>query len=421
VLPAAAAVGMPILVLAASPAATSSYVYSANADAAAVEVVFSEPGVSTVPLVDARYPHAQADLGSPALSRARASVLDPGALVETIPSQVRNPPCSNGQCPPGFSGFPDYPFIATAAYPSQPNHDGSVAAQTLGPLAVGAGTFSAAAQAAASSAESHGDSLRINADAVVVGHGGALASTVGDALQTAGRAESRLSGIELFGVVRIESLVATAQSLAPSGGAARSSGTLSLSGVTVLGRAAAIDQAGVHLVGQGTSLSPIVSPAQQALDNLQQAGVVIRLLPVSRVDDATRSTYEGQALLVQATTPGGPGFAAQLGHLDLATFRVAEQVVPSGPPPAAGTVDAVQVIPGSATTSGTPGTPPVAGRRHPARQPSALDTALSALSLAPPALLFGLFAAFEAAMLTAVAALLWTRPSPPPHETLAPL
>jgi hypothetical protein len=407
---------------AASPA--RSFTYSAHADGSTVEITFMVPGVSGNNLIDARYPHAQADLGSPTQSHSRASVMDPGDLVQTIPGQADSK-CRQYQqkygFPPSCPPFPAYPYFAQADYPSKPSDSGAVKMQTIGPLTLGAGTYSARALAASAIADGAGHSLDL-AGAIGVGDGTTHSITTVDDSGAAGTVTSTLSGIGLFSVVDIAGLASTARASAPAAGNGHANGALKLTGVTVLGTPATINADGVHLLGQSAAIGGATSPAQQALDQLRGAGVTIKLLPASSSVEAGLVSYEGQALQVSGVIPGGgPSFAVKIGHVAAAAFLLPEQhLTGSGGSFRSGPATTTVTIPG---TSGQPAVPGTAGSPRPIQGTvrHVPDSPLAALGLAPPALLISLFGVFEAAMITAVAALLWPSRQPLPVETLRPL
>jgi len=417
--PAIFAVGLPAAALAASP--SPSYAYGADADAAALEQTVTIVQLAGGPAVDARYPHARAVLGSPSQARARASALDPGALVESIPPQVRNCATAIPGCHGGIPNFPDYPFIAESSWPSQKSAGGSVAEQDAGSATIGAGTYATSVTATGAHADAHGTGVAVGTPALSVGQADATAMATWDptARATTTTARTDISSVSIAGVVDIASVTAGATARAAAGRPGDATGSLTLGAVTVAGVPASIDAAGVHLAGQAVPLGPATSAAQAALDNLRQAGITIRLLPPATVARQGQVTYTGSALEVAMPLPqGAPQFTFDLGRLSLSALAIHEAQLPAVPVLPASEV--VTTIPGTAGVPGTSGPMPAGQPSGPAAS-GLRGPALARLALVPRPVLFALFAIFEAAMLGSVAALVWPRQSVAPTPTLTSL
>ena len=163
-----AALAVPaVTALAAAPPAVSGVSLSGDANSSPLEATFLATTVSTTPLVDGQYPHAQADVASSTQATAHGTVFDPGALVQTLPYEINSncpPPSPFPSTPPPVIGcrqFPNYPFEYDADS-GRPHNAGSVAGGTVGPATFAAGEYDLNVGDGTADAAASGGRLRID-------------------------------------------------------------------------------------------------------------------------------------------------------------------------------------------------------------------------------------------------------------------
>lgn len=404
--------------VAASPAAAG-YALSGDANAAAVEITMLAATFSTTPLVDGQFPHAQADVASSDQSTAHGSVLDPGALVQTLPYEVSSncPPPSPfpSVAPPGgCPQFPAWPFGADADS-AHPHVTGNVAGQSVGPFSFGAGDYDLVAGAGSASATATGGRASLTAaQPLTVASGSAQASVRLEGATVVSQVTDRLQGVTIAGVVDIGSIDSTATTRAVPGSPGSATGSLAVGDVTVAGQPAAIDQNGIHLLGQDVPLP--LDPAEQALQQLQQAGLSIRLLKPEQVAAVGHAAYTGSAIQVTETSPqDGSGFSILLGPARASAVAVPFQAfVPASFPLGAVGGGGTPVLASLPASTGQPPAPPAA-------HPGGSMFRVAGLALTPKALLLALLGLLELCLLAAGAVVLWPRTQAPPTATLRPL
>lgn len=392
---------------------------SGDANASPLEVEMVAGSFAKGPLIDARYPHAQADVASGDQATAHGSLLDPGNLVQTLPYEVAAncpPPSPFPQQPPpgGCPQFPAWPFGADADL-AHPNASGNVAGSAVGPLAFGAGAYELTVAAGSAAATATGGDATLSAPAALsVTSGSAQATVTALGAEAVSQVTERLQGIKIAGLVDIAAIESTAQVRTAAGAAGQASGRLTVTGVTVAGQAASLDESGLHLLGQSAALP--LDPARQALEQLRQAGITVTLLQPQRVANTGYGSYTGAAVAVTLASPqDGSGFTALLGPAGASAVAVPFQGVALGGLPAAGQAPALPL--GAAT--GLPGS----GALPPGGPAGGGGTVihLLGLTLAPRALIIALLALAELALLGAGAAVFWPARVPPPAATLRPL
>jgi hypothetical protein len=124
---------------------------------------------------------------------------------------------------------------------------------------------------------------------------------------------STLDGIELGGVVKIDSIVSTA-SVTTDAVTSTCGGDVVVSGVSVNGQAATIDAEGLHL--QGQSVLPAGPLADATQPDLSATGIVVRLLGGVDSCGGPSGSRSTSGLLVSIPLPSA-GSIPPGGHLDL--------------------------------------------------------------------------------------------------------
>lgn len=191
------------------------------------------------------------------------------------------------------------------------------------------------------------------------------------------------------GLIAIKSVISDATATT-DGVTAKASGDTVLSGVTVDGAPASIDQSGLHLQSTGASPSPLVKAANQAL-----AAADVEVLPVLPAESTSggQVSYTAAGVLI-TWSPGGSGlFTVDLGGVSVSAsatpgYGRSTEVSALGPS-AGGTSPAVTLLPGA--TAGSIGTAqgagaseaPSSGELSADRSPSGSGTS-AALPSGPP-------------------------------------
>ena len=404
-------------VVAAAPAIS----YSANGEGGALEVVADTVEGAQVPILDSRMPHAEASVSSPSQAHSRAALLDPGALVET--GAVAG--CAEAS-PPQFQPycrlFPDYPFIAAAGYPSQPDAEGGTPSLTLGALSLGAGRYRAQARRDSAGADASGSRLQLGSETgpvVAYESGSATAAAAIKSERASGQVQLKLSRLVLFGVVDISELDSSATAGAAPGAPGSAAGALRISGVSVAGTPATIDADGVHLVGSSVALTAVRSRAQQLLDQLAAGGASVVLAPARRDSSEGRSSYQAGGLIVSQRLPDGSVLRVALGNAAASGFAAGEYPFSGGLGAFAGPAPGPSLPgePASAVPASSQPTARVAGQAR-----RTLPTVPAGFwRWDPRGLLLGLFAIFEAGLLLTLAGLLGPHSKRPLAGTLRPL
>ena len=387
---------------------------SGDANASPLEIQLIGATVSSHPLIDAQYAHAQSDVASGDQATAHGSVLDPGDLVQTLPYEVGAncpppppfPPPPPGSCPQ----LPHWPFGADADLEHR-HVAGSVNASSVGPLSFGAGEYDLQVQPGAASATASGGRATLAPLTVASGSSHASVATAGSSVVA--EIGERLQGVVIDGLLDIESIASTVTVRAAAGSRGVPAGHLTVSGVTVAGQPATIDEAGVHLAGQTLPLP--LDPAQQALQQLQQAGISVRLLQPQEVASSGYGSYAGSAIQVTLASPqDGSGFSAMLGPAGASAVAVPFQTLLPARLPLGGTTATA-----GSSTSELPSAAAPAASRSPGSTTSVIR--LLGLTLTPRALLLALLALLELSLLAAGVLLFWPARAAPPAPTLRPL
>jgi hypothetical protein len=310
--------------------------YDVSATAVGVAVQSSQrpaASVVTAGLVDTTAGYASSALSSYGAAAARAAVLYPGDLVAGGPALL----CANVfPCP---AAPPDYPLLADAAYPSRPT-------ASAGPT--GAGSASARAASRETRATAYAASAAVPAP-VAVRVGAATVSTRTWVDGTGAHGLSRSSLLDVtIGPLRIAALEALDAVDVSTTGVVRDRPTLTLTGVTLAGQPASVDDRGVHVAGQDQALPDRALAAQ---------GLAVRLLSTSRQDvrGAARSAAAGLLVSFSAPVSGAPQVpgvpsanrsylgSALIGGAGAAVAAAAlpSLALPELPPPAPGSASAL--------------------------------------------------------------------------------
>jgi hypothetical protein len=244
--------------------------YQGSAAASGVHVFYNPEGVLPIPPpVDLGVPDALATIASGPSTFARASVADPGDL-------LNSPAALFGLLAPGGPGdaIPPYPYRITATSGvGQPDVTSNPAPGLTARVRVSDGG------SVAQSSVGVADAPAI----ATVGAARSLASTdVQDGKVTV-HARTEVAGLDLLGILKVESIT-TDLTATSTGGRTELSGGTKIGGATVLGQAVTIDEGGVTLApGSSPLLGGVLGPLVGSVDQLlKQVGITVSVAgPVS--------------------------------------------------------------------------------------------------------------------------------------------
>jgi len=270
--------------------------FQAQTAATGVHVTITQQPASsiiTASLVDDATAYAAGAFDSSGGSEAQAASVFPGTLVVQGPSLF----CS--QLFPCPTAPPDYPLLADASYPRR-GHATAPADQQP----VGSGPFVATSGSSAATADGKGNRADTSAGGASILSGTPLAITVGSSRSSSvvsssaaalvAHLESHASDIEIGGLVHIGAVAATDDIRLGTTGRPTDTPHIVVSGVTIAGVAASIDERGIHVAGaQGPALAQRV--AQQGFD--------IRTISVTRNDGRGVARSEATGLVISFSVP----------------------------------------------------------------------------------------------------------------------
>jgi hypothetical protein len=278
------------------PAAHAEAFFQIETSAAAVHLtVTQEPASSiiTASLLDDAISYAASGFDSGGSSEALAAPAFPGKLVVQGPQLL----CSQlFSCP---AQPPDYPLLADASYPRQRQDTATLSGGRMGSGPFVVAPVSATARAAA---DGNRAGTKAGSASLLAGTPGAVmvgATTATTAIQrTGGRAVATVtasaSDIAIGGLVHVASVRAADRITATAGKPPTAQPTVTVSGVTVAGHTASIDDQGVHIDGDSSG-----KLGQQ----IAQSGVTIRTLGVQHRHTRNGTQSEAVGLRIDVAVP----------------------------------------------------------------------------------------------------------------------
>jgi len=285
-----------VLMATAAPAGADETVFQAQTAAAGVHLVLTQQPASsivTAGLVDDATAYAAGAFDSSGGSEAQAASVFPGTLVVQGPALF----CSQVfTCP---ATPPDYPLLADASYPRRAHAEASADQKPVGqgPLVVTPSASTATATGAGNSGQTAAGRVSVlSGSPVGVTAGSSTASTqvTTTATSLVTHVESTVSDIDIAGLVHIRSIRSSDDITVSASGKPIDRPQVTITGVTVAGVPAQIDDKGVHVAGQnGPSLSQQVA----------QQGVDIRTVGAQRNDSAALARSQATGLIVTFSLP----------------------------------------------------------------------------------------------------------------------
>ncbi|MEY2451587.1 MAG: hypothetical protein QOD92_1161 [Acidimicrobiaceae bacterium] len=284
----------------------------------------------------------------------------PPVIHEPIPDAVRQL---------AFTALPltSYPIRAEART-GEGRPDGSLDAQGA-TLKAHADAALAQATATMKAAEGQAGFSFGNAETVA---NSVLAETSG-----AASADSRITKIDIGGVIKIDSVTSHAEAATDGVAAGAPAGSTVVQGMTIAGQPAYVDEQGVHIGAQGQPANAIISQiANQALSN---GGFSFFIAQPQQEQNGPTASYTAGSLIIQWMPPGNPSqnvFFIGLGGSRVSVtaapgsnFSVptTPSIAPFSSPSAAPAAPARPGITSSPATSASPAaakapTPSIAGR-----------------------------------------------------------
>jgi len=292
---AAAGLTLGALVATALPAHAET-VFQAQTAAAAVHLVLTQQpanSIITAGLVDDATAYAASAFDSGGGSEAQAASVFPGNLVVQGPALF----CSQVfTCP---ATPPEYPLLADASYPRRGHAEASADQQPVGqgPLVVTPSASTANATGDGNAGQTAAGSVAILSGtpvAVTAGSSTAATRVTSTAASLLTHVESTVSDIDIAGLVHIRSLRSVDDITVSATGRPIDHPQVTISGVSVAGVPAQIDDQGVHVAGQnGPSLT----------HEIAQQGVDIRTVGAQRNDTSSLARSQATGLIVTFSLP----------------------------------------------------------------------------------------------------------------------
>ena len=282
--------------------------YTIAATAPGWEMYEDEPSANAHPEGGMQAPYSTSALSTGGLGYGLSSVAWPGATEANV----------NGVAVLLFPKSVDVP-----GGPSVPVPDAVTALfQQAAPAAsyplraesrTGSGSPDSTLDGQAATLKAHADELLANASATTKGATGqagfsfgnaeTIASSVLNDEAGAASAESKITKIDVGGVIKIDSVISTATA-STNATDATSSGTTVVQGMTIGGQAAYVDDSGVHIGDQGQPANAVVS--QIANNALKNGGFSFAVSQPQQDVDGPTSSYTAGSLYIVWKPPQNP-------------------------------------------------------------------------------------------------------------------
>lgn len=309
----------------ASGGAPGSQLAGINTDATstAARLVTFTPGLAptgnavTGTIVEADLPYATSEAATGPTTGGTAALAWPGDVVANAGNAAAT---FSPSFPQQLVSILNYPVAAHSAYPAQLH---TPASSTFppggGPAGVGTATTNSSAGDSTSRAVISDLPLLGNTKGPLIDVASATADTSAtvNASSVSTRAETHIGHITIAGAIQIDGVDTTA--VASSDGiAGHHSSTLRVGGVTVAGVAASIGPNGITLNNKAQNLPiNVVDVANTTLTALQQAGLIIKLVPAEGTDDGNKSTADSGSIQILFNDPNIPNLGALLPEVPL--------------------------------------------------------------------------------------------------------
>ncbi len=379
------------------------------AHAAGFEGTYDSPSAQTHPEGQGVVPDSEVSFNYGPLGYALSSVAWPGTLVANAGNTVI---IGGGSAVPSSL----YPALQQVQYP--------VRAEARSPSGPGDATFSIPGTTMSSHSDDNGATATAGLQGVDVLPAGTLGSVMTQsaasisANQAQSQATSQVNNLVFGGgLLKIASVVSTATAVT-DGNKASGTGTTTITGLTIAGQQATIDESGIHVGQQGGPVNDLLNQAaQQALG---KSGLSIFVAKPTQVIAGPSVTQSAGSLVIAFSQQGtnfvltfggataianaSPSCDFSTGTASAAPASSAPLPAPSAPLPPSGPGSLAAGSPGSGATTYRAPAPPATlatlspaapGRRRasPALLPALLAASYFSRATAPGLVLLGLLAA----------------------------
>lgn len=286
----------------AASAASQTFYFEGETTATAVHLTVTQKpanSIITASLVDDAAAYAASAYDSSGGSEAQAAPIYPGNLVVQGPSLLCEDVFGSDPFPACPVAPPAYPLLADASYPrsTQAHAQTNQSPVGSGPFVLTPARADATATADGNDGSTDGSTLSLLAGspaAVTVGAATARSTLHATATDITMHVESAATDVTIAGLVHIASVHAVDDVTVNATGKPVDHPTITISGVTVAGQQASIDNDGIHIAGQnGPAL------AQQ----LAQQGVTVRTVGVNRSDAVGAARSDATGLTIGFSVP----------------------------------------------------------------------------------------------------------------------
>lgn len=283
-------------------AAAPTYYFEGQTTATAVHLTLTQKPASsliTASLVDDAAGFAASSYDSSGSSEGQAAAFYPGSLVVQGPQLLCDDVFGSDPFPACPAAPPAYPLLADASYPrSKDAHaDSNQSPVGSGPFVVTPARSDAQADAGGNHGSTAAGSLSLLAGspaAVTVGAAAAQSTLRATADGITVHVESTVEDVTIAGMVHIASVHTSDDVTVRSSGQPVDHPSVVVSGVTVAGQPASIDNDGVHVAGQnGPSLT----------QQLAQQGLTVRTVGVNRTDAPSSARSDATGLAIGFSVP----------------------------------------------------------------------------------------------------------------------
>jgi len=314
--------------------------YGANSEGAALVFKVTYSGFASLfPIVDVSLGHVSGMIDSRPNARGYAAAADPGQAIQSL----------------GALGvpMPAYPFMARAEYPGDtPRSRTSAGEQAVGP-GTASGLVSEVGAAEGPKLDASAQEASFDAPGIITAGAASTRTSLSVGNLIRARTEVTVKDVVIGGVLRIATVHTVVESSAGgSAGSAKGDPRVELSGVSLAGQAATIDEHGVHLLGQEApgSFGGLVAPLS---DLLASAGFSVRLgeVHLTASPDGTSAIAGAEGIFVTYAAPDGSvaeyrvGWAAQTVGAVLSEEQPAYSDEPEVAPQSGGSLPSVTSAP----------------------------------------------------------------------------
>jgi hypothetical protein len=297
--------------------------YTISATAPGWEMWEDSPSANAHPEGGGQAPYSTSALGSGGLGYGLSSIAWPGAteanadkiVLLLFPSDVQGVPVPDGVTGLAHTAGPalSYPVRAEAR--------------------TGDARPDATYEAQGATLKAHADPLLASGTATMKGATGQAGFSFGNAETIAtsvlhgttgeGTAASKITKIDIGGVIKIDSVTSTATA-STDGATSTSSGATTVQGMTIAGQPAYVDEQGVHVGEQGQPANAIVN--QIAKQALTDGGFSFHVAEPQHEQVGATSNYTAGSLIIVWTPPGNP--SRNMFFIGLGGSRVAVTATP---------------------------------------------------------------------------------------------